>query len=265
MPETSELKTGLSSHDLHHIWVGGLDLTADIMGELTFAEVVYLLVAGRLPDAREKVLLEATLVALMEHGLTASAMVARATYWAAPEAIQGAVAAGLLGAGSKVLGSMEECGFRNSSPASTPRCRRGPARTDVIEGIVREYRDQKRRLPGIGHAIHTDGDPRAARLYEIAEECGRRGRHLEAMLELHRVAEARIGRRMPLNVTGAIAGILLELDIPWQLHRGFALISRTAGLVAHIGEELRAPITPAFRRQLFAAAEDHPNVGEDGS
>jgi citrate synthase len=263
VPETSELKTGLSSHDLHHIWVCGLDLTADIMGELTFAEVVYLLVAGRLPDAREKVLLEATLVALMEHGLTASAMVARATYWAAPEAIQGAVAAGLLGAGSKVLGSMEECGrilTRIDTEVSA-----GSARTDVIEGIVREYRDQKRRLPGIGHAIHTDGDPRAARLYEIAEECGRRGRHLEAMLELHRVAEARIGRRMPLNVTGAIAGILLELDIPWQLHRGFALISRTAGLVAHIGEELRAPITPAFRRQLFAAAQDHPNVGEDGS
>lgn len=263
MPETSELKTGLSSHDLHHIWVCGLDLTADIMGQLTFAEVVYLLVAGRLPDAREKVLLEATLVALMEHGLTASAMVARATYWAAPEAIQGAVAAGLLGAGSKVLGSMEECGrilTRIDTEVSA-----GSARTDVIEGIVREYRDQKRRLPGIGHAIHTDGDPRASRLYEIAEECGRRGRHLEAMLELHRVAEARIGRRMPLNVTGAIAGTLLELDIPWQLHRGFALISRTAGLVAHIGEELRAPITPAFRRQLFAAAQDHPNVGEDGS
>jgi citrate synthase len=263
VPGTSELKTELSSHDLHHIWVRGLDLTADIMGELTFAEVVYLLIAGRRPDAQEKLLLDAALVALMEHGLTASAMVARATYWAAPEALQGAVAAGLLGAGSKVLGSMEECG-RILTRVET-EVAAGSSRTEVIEEIVREYQDRKRRLPGIGHAIHTDGDPRAARLYEIAEECGRRGRHLEAMLELHRVAEARIGRRMPLNVTGAIAGILLELGIPWQLHRGFALISRTAGLVAHIGEELRAPITPAFRSQLFAAAQDHPSVGEDGS
>src|ERR1700728_4404841 len=149
------------------------------MGELTFAEVVYLLVAGRLPDAREKVLLEATLVALMEHGLTASAMVARATYWAAPEAIQGAVAAGLLGAGSRVLGSMEECGkilTRIDAAVSA-----GSASGDAADAIVAEYREAGRRLPGIGHAIHTEGDPRAERLFEVAQECGYSGRHVAAI------------------------------------------------------------------------------------
>src|ERR1700722_9954469 len=136
MPEASELKTSLSSHDLHHIWVGGMDLTAEIMGELTFAEVVYLLVVGRRPDAQERALLDATLVALMEHGLTTSAIVARATYWAAPEAIQGAVSAGLLGAGSKVLGSMEECG-RLLTRIDT-EVAAGSARLVVVEDIVRE-------------------------------------------------------------------------------------------------------------------------------
>jgi citrate synthase len=258
-----DLTTEISSYDLHHIWIRGLDLTSEVMGELSFTDVVFLLVAGRLPSSGDRALLDAVLIALMEHGLTASAVAARFTYWAAPEAIQGAVAAGLLGAGSKVLGSMEECGqilTRIDALVSS-----GRDRSEVIEEIVREYREQGRHLPGIGHAVHTEGDPRADRLYEIAEECGRRGRHLDAMQELHRVAEERIGRRMPLNVTGAISAILMELEVPWQLHRGFALISRTVGLVGHIGEELSSPITPVIRRGLFtASSHGHPSAREDG-
>jgi citrate synthase len=261
--EISEFRTSLSSHDLHHIWVRDMDLTADIMGHLSFAEVVYLLVAGRLPAEHETVMLDAVLVALMEHGLTPSALVARTTYWVAPEAIQGAVAAGLLGVGSKVLGPMEECGRILTQIDEETAA--GAARGEVIERIVGEYRDQKRHLPGIGHVIHTDGDPRAARLYEIAEQCQLRGRHLDAMLDLQHAAEARAGRQLPLNVTGATAAILLELGIPWQLHRGFALISRSAGLVAHVGEELEAPITPGLRKQLIAAGHKKANVGKDGS
>lgn len=262
----SELKTEISTYDKHHIWVRGMDLTADIMGRLTFTDVVFLLVAGRVPQPGDKTLLDAVLVALMEHGLTGTAIAARLTYWAAPEAIQGAVAAGLLGAGSKVLGSMEECGQLLTRIDAEVAA--GRERTEVIDGIVGEYREQHRYLPGIGHAVHTEGDPRAARLLVIAGECGRRGRHVEAVEELHRIAQERAGRQLPLNVTGAIAAILLELEVPWQLHRGFALISRTAGLVGHIGEELRAPITPVIRKQVFASAHTqagngHPSDGED--
>jgi citrate synthase len=254
--ETSDLRTGLSSYDLHHIWLRGLDLTGEIMGHRTFAEVVYLLITGELPAPQDRVLLDATLVALMDHGLTASAVVARATYWAAPEAMQAAVAAGLLGAGSRVLGSMEECG--QILTQIDTRTEAGEERSRVIDAIIDDYRGQRRHLPGIGHPIHTEGDPRAARLLEIAADCGRTGRHVAAMHELHERAEARIGRRLPLNVTGAIAAVLLELGIPWQLHRGFALISRAAGLVAHVGEERWAPITPALRSELFRAGRQGP-------
>jgi citrate synthase len=257
----SEFKTDISSYDRHHIWVRGMDLTADIMGQLTFTDVVWLLIAGRLPEARERTLLDAVLIALMEHGLTATAISARMTYWAAPEAIQGAVAAGLLGAGSKVLGSMEECGQLLTRIDAAVAA--GADRTAVIDEILREYREQGRHLPGLGHAVHTEGDPRATRLLEIAGECGYRGRHVEAVEELHRLAEERVGRRLPLNATGAIAAILLELEVPWQLHRGFALISRTAGLVGHIGEELRNPITPEIRKQMFASAHTKAPDGED--
>jgi citrate synthase len=252
--ETSDLRTRLSSYDLHHIWLRGLDLTGEIMGHLTFAEVVYLLITGEVPAPEDRVLLDATLVALMDHGLTASAVVARATYWAAPEAMQGAIAAGLLGAGSKVLGSMEECG--QILTQIDARTATGEERSQVVDAIINDYQSRQQRLPGIGHPIHTEGDPRAARLLEIAAECGRSGQHVAAMRELQQRAEEQIGRRLPLNVTGTIAALLLELGIPWQLHRGFAIISRAAGLVAHVGEERWAPITPALRGQLFRAGLD---------
>jgi citrate synthase len=181
------------------------------------------------------------------------------TYAVAPESLQGAVAAGLLGAGSVVLGSMEECGRALSRIDAEISA--GEDREVVIARVVDEYRAGRKRLPGIGHAIHTEGDPRGARLYAIAAESGHRGRHLDNLETLAETAAARSGKRLPINVTGAVSAILLELGVPWQLHKGFALISRAAGLVAHIGEELTAPITPAVRtliRQGGAPAGSGP-------
>jgi len=245
--DTSAIHTEIASHDLHHIWIRGHDLTADVMGTMTFADVVFLLIAGRLPGPADRRLVDAILVSLVEHGLTPSAMVSRVTYGVAPESLQGAVAAGLLGAGSVVLGSMEECGRILSE--IDEQIAAGVDRDDAIRKVVDEYRATGRKLPGVGHAIHTEGDPRAARLYELATECGRRGRHLEVLERLVEIVAER-GRRLPINVTGAIAAILLELGVPWRLHRGFALIARCAGLVAHIGEETTHPITPAIRAVL---------------
>jgi citrate synthase len=240
------ISTAIASHDLHHIWVRNIDLTADIMGKLTFSEVVFLLIQGRIPEPHERRLLDAVLVSLVEHGLTPSAMVARMNYSIAPESIQGAIASGLIGVGSQVLGSMEECGrLLERIDAAVSE---GQTRPDAARAIADEYRRDRRRLPGIGHQIHTEGDPRAARLLVIAEECGLRGRHVESLEQLVGAAEASSGRRLPLNVTGAVAAVLLELGVPWRLHRGFALISRTAGLVAHIGEEMDRPITPTIRQ-----------------
>jgi len=242
------LRTQIASNDLHHIWVRGLNLTTEVMGSLSFTDMVFLLIASRLPTREERRLLDAVLVSLMEHGLTPSAAVARVTYSVSPESLQGAVAAGLLGAGSVVLGSMEECGRILTQVDEATAS--GRPQAEVLEEVVSDYRVRRRRLPGLGHAIHTEGDPRTARLFEIAEECGFSGRHVANVQELARVAEGTSGRKLPINATGAIAALLLELGVPWQLHRGFALISRTAGLVAHVGEELSAPITPTLRELL---------------
>jgi citrate synthase len=252
MSSPSSLKTSIASHDLHHIWVRGVDLTEDLMGKRNFSETAFLLIARRFPDENEVRLVDAILISLMEHGLTLSAVTARATFWAAPESIQAAVAAGLLGAGSKVLGSMEECGSLLTTLAESAP----DALDESAAAVVDDYAAAKKRLPGLGHAIHKEGDPRADRLIALAEECGHRGRYVQALETLGRAAESSAGRRLPINATGAIAAVLLELGIPWQLHRGFALISRAVGLVAHIAEELEAPITPALREVLFEAGKE---------
>jgi citrate synthase len=245
--ELSQIRTDIAASDLHHIWIRGHDLAGEVIGSRSFGEVIFLLVGGRFPNPQELRLVDAMLVSLVEHGLTPSAMVARVTYAVAPESLQGAVAAGLLGAGGVVLGSMEDCGRLLTQVADDVR--NGSTRQAAIARIVTDYKSARKHLPGIGHAIHTEGDPRAVRLYELAEECEHRGEYLESLEQLASAA-GRENKRLPINVTGAVAAILLELGIPWQLHRGFALISRGAGLIAHIGEEVDQPITPALRNLL---------------
>ena len=247
--------TRIARHDLHHIWVRDYDLTGELMGSVSFTAMIFLLICGRLPADADRRLLDAILTSLVEHGLTPSAVASRLTYAVAPEAIQGAVAAGLLGAGSVLLGSMEECGrlltrIADETDQVSGAADQAGSAAAVAGQIVAECQAGGRRIPGVGHSIHTEGDPRAARLFEIAAECGRHGRHVEAMFTLATAAEQAVGRPLPVNATGAIAALLLELGVPWRLHRGFALISRTAGLIAHIDEETYAPITPAVRTLL---------------
>ena len=239
--------TEIAAHDRDHIWVRGLDLN-DLIGNITFTEMVFLLIGGRLPDDDERHLLDAITVSLVEHGLTPSAAVARMTASVAPEALQGAVAAGLLGAGGRVLGSMEACGRILTQIGVDVES--GCDRQEAARLAVRQLLDDDQHVPGVGHAIHTDGDPRAKRLFEVAEQCGRRGAHVAGMEAMAAAAEQAVGKRLPINATGAIAALLLELGIPWPVHRGFALISRTPGLIAHIAEEAVRPITPTLRRLL---------------
>ena len=245
------IRTAIATADETHIVVRGHDLTEKLMGRVTFTEMVYLVITGRMPTPTETRVLNAVLVTLVDHGLTANALAARMTYAVAPEALQAAVAAGLLGAGSKLLGSMEEAG--SLLARFDEEVAAGEDATLAIERVVAEYQKTGRRLPGIGHTVHRGGDPRAARLFEVAAEAGVEGRHIARMKQFEETANRVLGKRLPLNATGAIAACLMEIGVPWQIHRGFALISRTAGLVAHIDEERSAPVMPAVRTILHEA------------
>jgi len=198
------------------------------------------LVTGELPNEDQLVIANAVLTALAEHGLVPSVVAARMTYAAAPEALQGAVAAGLLGCGSVVLGSAEVAGrFLADCVADAAR---GAAPSDAAERAVRALRNDKRAIPGFGHPQHSAGDPRAARLLELAKERGAAGQHVAMLHAVHDVLPAILGRVLPININGAIPAILLDIGFPLPAMKGIALLARTAGLIGHLREESERPI-----------------------
>lgn len=246
------MSNGISSNighaDEKYIYVRGMNLTEEIVGKLSFTEMIYLVIMGRMPEDPEKQLLDAVLVSLVDHGITPSAASARLTYSLAPEALQGAVAAGLMGAGSKVLGSMEQCGQLLDEIASLVD--EGQAADDAVRQRLEAWLQSGRHIPGVGHGMHKGGDPRAARLLNIATELGFDKKYVPLVTKVVEQTQEITGKALPLNVTGAVAAVLMELGIEWQVLRGFALISRTAGLIAHIREERTAPISGALRKAL---------------
>jgi citrate synthase len=171
-----------------------------------------------------------------------SVIAARVTYATAPESIQAAVAASLLGAGSVHLGSSDICArMLQEGLAREPNSQRAAA------AIVARFQAARERIPGIGHRTHPEGDPRAVRLFEIARETGLYGKYCELLQLVVAEAESNMDRRLPANVTGAIAAISLDLGLPWQMAKAFALVGRTLGSMAHIGEEIEMPSAAAMQ------------------
>lgn len=234
------------------ISIRGRDLVAELMGHVSFTHLVFLLVAGRAPERREEAMLDACLVALAEHGLTLSATVARATSTTAPESLQGAVAAGLLGVGDRVAGSMEGCG--RTLHALAAECASGRDRGEAVADHVARTLARRARIAGFGHTQHAGGDPRANRLLALAREERVAAEHVELLDALAAEIGRQTGRALPVNVTGAIAAVLMDVGFEWSILRGFALVSRCAGLVAHIHEERSEPLVPALRRLLLDAS-----------
>ncbi|HUP75819.1 MAG TPA: citryl-CoA lyase [Acidimicrobiales bacterium] len=238
------LRSSIGSSTPDSITLAGRDLPSDIMGRLSLTELAYLLLAHREPTPNERRLLDAVLVSLADHGLTPSALAARLTYTGAPESIQGAIAAGLLGAGSVFLGPTGDTAqFLHDILRDHGE---GPTDDDTLRRIahvaVETLIATGRRVPGLGHPVHRDEDPRTPRLYELAEAEGLLGPHMR-LLRYVADAQAEIrGHRLVINGAGAGGAILIDLGVPPGSVRGFVLIARTAGLVAHLAEEAQHPI-----------------------
>ena len=234
--------TAIGTSDETQIRLLGQDLAADLMGRVGFGELAYWLVAGRRPTPGEVRVFEAVLVALADHGFTPTAIAARLTYLSAPESLQGALAAGLLGGGSRFLGVTEDCGrfladvLQDGVPADD-------AGFDALAlAAVTKARAEKKFVPGLGHPVHKKQDPRTPVLIRIADEEGLHGPHLRLFEAIGRVHPQVLHRTLPLNGAGVCGAALADLGLPVDLLRGFALLARAAGLLGHLAEERRNPI-----------------------
>lgn len=233
--------TSISTSDAHCIKVRGLDLTTEIMGHLDFTHYFWLLVTGKAPTETQKFFANAVLCAIAEHGLVPSVAVARMTMAAAPEAFQGAVAAGLLGCGSVVLGSAETAGRFLSTQIEAAE-QGGLSFAESAKAGITALRAGKQAIPGFGHPQHSEGDPRALRLLSLAKEHGIEGAYIGM---LHAVRDALpdvLGRPLPININGAIPAVMLDAGYPLDALKGISLLARTASLIGHLQEEAERPI-----------------------
>jgi citrate synthase len=220
--------------------VRGRDLARDLIGSVSFTEHFWLLVTGSMPSAAQCRILDATLVAIAEHGLVPSVLASRMTFAAAPEALQGAVAAGILGCGSVILGSSEAAGNFFASIAN--RVDTGVSIAQAARAVILEQRSERRPIPGYGHPLHKQLDPRVQRLFAVADEVGSAGRHVQIARDVETQLPDLLGKRLALNVSGAIPAVLLDAGYPLAALKGVPILARTAGLIAHLLEEQQHPI-----------------------
>lgn len=232
--------SAISTSNEETILVRGRDLAGELIGNIDFTEYFWLLVTGAAPSTAQRRILDATLVAIAEHGLVPSVQASRMTLAAAPEAMQGAVAAGLLGCGSVVLGSSEAAGQFFTEIAA--RVRAGGGVEDAATAVIRDYRSRGRAVPGYGHPLHKGYDPRARKLIAIATEVGCAGSHVEIAQAVEKVLPEIVGKSLAMNVSGAIPAVLLDAGYPLAGLKGVPLLARTAGLIAHLVEEVQRPI-----------------------
>jgi citrate synthase len=162
------------------------------------------------------------------------------TYDADPAALQGAIAAGVLGCGTVILGAADLC--RRLIEDVCARAQSGESIDEAARLVAREHREARKALPGYGHPLHKPIDPRAERMIALACERGVAGRSVEAALAFAKAAAEIWAKPLPMNVSMSIAATLRDVDVPAGLIRAVPILARTAGLIAHCIEEAEAPI-----------------------
>jgi citrate synthase len=214
-----------------------------MMGRLSFAEAVYLLLMGELPTASIGRMLNAVLVSSLDHGVTPPSTVAARNVATSGAPLKDCVAAGILAFGPHHGGDIESC-MRFLDQGLT-LVRNGASLHEAAQQIVGECIATKQTPPGFGHRFHTR-DPRAARLFQLSLELELEGEHVRMIRAVERVLAGHpedFGRVLPVNVDGAIAAISADLGFAYELGNAIFLISRLPGLIAHAHEE-RSRQTP---------------------
>jgi citrate synthase len=246
-------RTSICTSDEHTIAIRGYDLSKDLIGKVSFVDHFFLLLTGKRPTEGEAAVLNATLVAIAEHGLVPSVQAARMTFAAAPDAMQGAVAAGILGCGSVVLGSSETAGRLYTE--IDKQVASGVALHTAALSVMKSWRAAGQSIPGYGHPLHKERDARVGALFDVAKAAGTDLRFIAIAEAVEGLIPELLNKSLKLNVSGAIPAVLLGAGFPAQALRGVPILARTGGLIAHLFEEIQQPIGFALSYQATREAE----------
>lgn len=235
----NDLTSKIAWSDKDNIYLRGLNLCDEIIGRMSLTELLVLEITGRRATAAETRMLDALMVSVAEHGITPSVIAARLTLLGAPEAFQGAMAAGLLGAGDRYLGTSEQtAGMLADAKATLPDA----SDDEVAAHVVKSSREKKRPIPGVGHPIHKDRDPRAARLSKLAHELGFYGANARLLFAVSESASKAFNKSLPVNGAGIVGAIALDMGLDPRVIRGLGVVARSVGLVGHLFEEMNQPM-----------------------
>ena len=256
-------RSAITTSNAQTIVVRGQDLSRDLIGQVNFADYFHFLLTGHKPDAAASAVLNATLVAIADHGLVPSVQAARMTYAAAPEALQGAVAAGILGCGSVILGASETAG-RMFLEIDEEAKRRGGDLREAARAVVTGRRDRKQAIPGYGHPEHKERDPRVDALFAVSRQAGAGQHFVEIAQIVEELVPGIVGKDLRLNVSAAIPAVLLGVGFPVGALKGVPILARTASLIAHLNEEMSDPIGFALSYQAMREFEYTGAMPQEG-
>lgn len=227
---TENWKTSITDIGANKIRIKGYDI-AEIMEKLSYAEVVYLILKGELPTKAEAALMNAILVSSVDHGASPPSVLGTRTVMSGGNSLNAAIAGGVL-----VIGDTHGGAIENSARIMQEWVKKGDDAEKTASDLVDWLKENKVRMPGFGHRLHTT-DPRTGKLFAIAEEHGYKGKHIELCKAIEKKLEEKSGKKLPINVDGAIAAVISDMGFDWRLGKGFFIISRTPGLLAHAYEE----------------------------
>ncbi len=206
-----------------------------LMGKISFAQAIYLVLTGEMPSAEVGKLVDAIFVSSIDHGASPPSVLAARTVTSTGAELNAAIASGVLAISKYHGGAIEEAMNLFLDIAGRMEEEK-KSETEAVREVMNEMREMGKRASGFGHRIHSE-DPRTRKLFKLAQELGLAGKHIQIALAVEKSLKEMLGKSLPVNVDGAIAAVLCDLGFPPEIGNAFFIIARVPGLVAHIHEE----------------------------
>jgi citrate synthase len=207
----------------------------ELIGNISFSQAVFLAINGELPSEKQAKMIDAMLVSSVDHGVTPPSCLSARTIASAGAPLNAALAGGILAISKHHGGAIEDC-MKMIQGAVRRKRDTNETEGEIAAILIKEHKGRNKRLSGFGHRIHTR-DPRTIKLFQIASDLGIAGEHVGMAKAIEDAMEQESGKKLPINVDGAIAALLCEMNFPPELANAFFMLARLPGLIAHVYEE----------------------------
>jgi len=244
-PITTPWRTAITKVEPNRIITRGYQ-QEDLIGNISFSEMIYLLINGVLPTKNQERMLQTVLVSFCDHGITPPSTQSARLMASAGSPVNACLAGGILAFGENHAGAIEISMKMLQEGIRISRTHKF-SKKETAERLINHFSNNDKKIPGFGHRYHTS-DPRAPRLLELSREYDCFGEHTELAIEIQNILNET--KEIKMNIDGANAAILSDIGFNWKVGCGIFIIGRMPGLLAHVNEEKTNE--PPFRKLVEA-------------